>query len=52
MLNITNATNGGIVTVINEKKDIERRDVSVKGGDVIGKHNNKEKGKPFINYNG
>ena len=34
-----------------EKKDIKRRDVSVKGGDATGKRSNKKGGKPFINYN-
>ena len=34
-----------------EGKDIERYNVSVKGGDVMGKRNNKEGEKPFINYN-
>ena len=27
---------------------MERRDVNVKGGDVTGKYNNKNKGKPLI----
>ena len=39
------------MAVADEKKDIERRDVSVKGGDAMGKRNNKEGGTPFINYN-
>ena len=39
------------MAVINEGKDIEKRDVGVKGGDVMGKRNNKEREKPFINYN-
>ena len=39
------------MAVIKEGKDIEKRDVSVKGGDITGKRNNKDKGKPFINYN-
>ena len=52
MLNITNAANKGIIAVINEGKDIEKCDVNIKGGDVIGKYNNKEKEKPLINYNG
>ena len=41
-----------IVTVTDERKDIEKRNVGVKGGDVTGKRNNKEGEKPFINYNG
>ena len=52
MLNVISATSKGIVTIINEGKNIEKRDIGVKGGDVIKKYNNKEKGKPFINYNG
>ena len=51
MLNITNAISKGIIAVINERKDREKSDVSVKGGDVTGKRSNKEKGKPFTNYN-
>ena len=51
MLNITNTTNKGIIAVINKGKDIEKRDVGVKGGDAIKKRNNKERGKPLINYN-
>ena len=51
MLNTINATNRGIVAVINEGKDMEKRDVSAKGGDVTGKRNNKEGEKPFTNYN-
>ena len=51
MLNIINATNGGIVTVVSEGKDMERCDVGVKGGDTMEKYNNKEREKPFINYN-
>ena len=39
------------MAVIDEGKNIEKRDVGVKGGDVIGKRNNKKGGKPFINYN-
>ena len=34
-----------------EKKDIEKRNVNVKGRDVTGKRNNKKGEKPFINYN-
>ena len=30
---------------------MEKYDVSVKGGDVTGKRNNKKGEKPFINYN-
>ena len=30
---------------------MEKRDVSIKGGDITGKRNNKEGEKPFINYN-
>ena len=51
VLNIINATSKGIVTVMDERKNIEKRNVNVKGGDVIGKRNNKEGEKPFINYN-
>ena len=51
MLNTTSAMNKSIVAVINERKDIERRNVSVKGGDITGKRNNKKGGKLFINYN-
>ena len=43
VLNIINITNKGIIAVINKGKDIEKRDVGVKGGDVTGKYNNKEK---------
>ena len=39
------------MAVINEGKDMEKRDISAKGGDVIRKRNNKEGGKLFINYN-
>ena len=51
MLNIINIMSRGIITVIDERKDIEKRNVSVKGGDATGKRNNKEGGKPLINYN-
>ena len=51
MLNITNATSGGIVAVADKGKDIERRNVGAKGGDAIRKRNNKEGGTPLINYN-
>ena len=51
VLNIINATNKDIIAVINKGKDMERRDISVRGGDIIRKYNNKEKGEPFINYN-
>ena len=30
---------------------MEKRDISVKGGDVTGKRHNKKGGEPFINYN-
>ena len=40
------------MAVADEGKDIEKRDVGAKGGDAIGKRNNKERGTPFINYNG
>ena len=50
ILNITSITSKGIVIITDERKDIEKCDVNVKGGDVIGKRNNKEGGKPFINY--
>ena len=43
--------NKGIVTAADEKKDIEKRNVSVKGGDATGKHNNKDGEKPLMNYN-
>ena len=39
------------MAVTDEGKDIERRDVSVKGGDVMGKRNNKEGGTPLTDYN-
>ena len=39
------------MAVADEKKDIEKYNVGVKGGDVTGKRNNKEGEKPFINYN-
>ena len=51
MLNITSATSGGIIAVADEGKDVEKRDVSAKGGDAIEKRN-KEGEKPLINYNG
>ena len=51
LLNVTSATNKGIIVIADEGKDIEKRDVSVKGRDAMGKRNNKEGGKPFINYN-
>ena len=51
VLNITSTASGGIVAVTDEGKDMEKRDVSVKSGDATGKRNNKEKEKPFINYN-
>ena len=44
--------NKGIIAIADEGKDIEKRDIGAKGGDVIGKYNNKEGEKPFINYNG
>ena len=40
------------MAVINEGKDIEKRDVSVKGGDATGKRNNKEGERPPTKYNG
>ena len=39
------------MAVADKGKDIEKRDIGVKGGDVTGKRNNKEGEKPFINYN-
>ena len=51
MLNVTNIISRGIIAVVNEGKDIERYDVGVKGGNVMGKRNNKKGGKPLINYN-
>ena len=51
MLNVTSIASGGIIAVIDEGKNIEKYDVSAKGGDVIRKRNNKEKEKPLINYN-
>ena len=51
VLNIINTTNKGIVAVVNERKNIKKRDIGVKGGDVIRKRNNKKGEKPFINYN-
>ena len=50
--NPTSAMSGGIVAVIDEGKNMEKRDISVKDGDTMEKRNNKEGGKPFINYNG
>ena len=52
MLSAINATSRDIIAVADEKKDIERRNVNAKGGDAIGKRNNKKGGTPFINYNG
>ena len=40
------------MAVADEKKDMEKRDIGVKGGDVTGKRNNKKGEKPFIDYNG
>ena len=40
------------MAVTDEGKDIEKRDVGAKGGDVTGKRNNKEGEKPLTNYNG
>ena len=51
VLNVTNITNKGIIAVINERKDIEKCDINIKGGNITGKRNNKEGEKPFINYN-
>ena len=51
MLNIINTINRGIIAIADEGKDIEKCNVSVKGGNVMGKYNNKEGEKPFINYN-
>ena len=51
ILNITSAMSGGIVAVTDEGKDMEKRDVGAKSGDVTGKRNNKEGEKPLINYN-
>ena len=51
VLNIINTTNGNIIVIADEGKDIEKRDVNAKGGDVIRKRNNKQGEKPFINYN-
>ena len=51
MLNITSAISKGIIAIADEGKDIEKRDISVKGGDIMGKRNNKKGEKPFINYN-
>ena len=39
------------MAVADEGKDIEKRNIGIKGGDVTGKRNNKEGGTPFINYN-
>ena len=52
MLNATSTASGGIVAVADEGKDIEKRDIGAKSGDVIKKRNNKEGEKPLINYNG
>ena len=43
--------NKGIITITDEGKNIEKYDVSIKGGDVIEKRNNKKGEKPPINYN-
>ena len=51
VLNITSATSKGIIAIADEGKNVEKRDVSVKGGDAIKKRNNKEGGKPLTNYN-
>ena len=51
MLFATSATSRGIMAIADERKDMEKRDVSAKGGDAIGKRNNKKKRKPLINYN-
>ena len=48
VLNIINTTSGGIVAVIDEGKNIEKRNVGVKGGDVTGKRNNKKGGSPLL----
>ena len=39
------------MAVADEGKDMEKRNVGVKGGDIIRKRNNKEGEKPPINYN-
>ena len=39
------------MAVTDKGKDMEKCDVGAKGGDVTGERNNKEGGKPFINYN-
>ena len=39
------------MVIADERKDMEKCDVSVKGGDIMGKRNNKEGEKPFTNYN-
>ena len=39
------------MAVGDEGKDAEKRDVGVKGGDVIKKRNNKKGEKPSTNYN-
>ena len=36
------------MAVTDEGKDIEKRDIGVKSGDVTGKRNNKEKEKPLL----
>ena len=40
-----------MVAVVDEGKDVGKRDVGAKGRDATGKRNNKEGGKPFTNYN-
>ena len=40
------------MAVADEGKNIEKRDVNAKGGDVMGKRNNKKRGTPLTNYNG
>ena len=51
VLSIISTTSRGIVIITDEGKDIEKRDINVKGGDVTGKRNNKEGGTPLTNYN-
>ena len=51
VLNVISATSKGIMAIADKGKNIEKRDVSIKGGDVIKKYNNKKGEKPLINYN-
>ena len=51
VLIVINTRNRGIIAVADKRKNIKKRNVSIKGGDVTGKRNNKKGEKPFINCN-